>query len=180
MSEAGDETLVRACLAGDRRAFEQLLLRYEKPVYNVALRMLRTPEDAQDITQTVFLKAFENLATYDVSHKFYSWIYRIAVNESINALRRKDRQADPLGDHHAAPGPGPATAADTAQTDVRIQSAIAGLSTEYRTVIVLKYFVECSYAEISEILEIEEKTVKSRLFTARQRLKDLLAAQGVV
>ncbi len=179
MVEAGDERLVQACLQGDRRAFEELLARYEKPVYNVALRMLRSPEDAQDITQTVFLKAFENLQSYDVSHKFYSWIYRIAINEAINLLRRKDRQSDPLGEEHAAAEPGPAAAAGLAETGESIQAALSDLSAEYRTVIVLKYFVDCSYAEMSQILEIEEKTVKSRLFTARQRLKDLLVARGV-
>ena len=67
-------------------AFEQLVVRYQKPVYNAALRMLHEPQDAMDVAQTTFLRAFEHLADYDPSFKFYSWIYRIAVNESLNAL----------------------------------------------------------------------------------------------
>ena len=174
MREAGDYELVRASLEGDRQAFTELLCRYERPVYNVALRMLRSPDEAQDVAQTTFLKAFENLATYDASHKFYSWIYRIAINESINALRRSGRENDPLEERLVSPQPGPEELVAAQQVGVDIQMAIDELTPEYRAVIVLKYFVECSYQDIGQILGLEEKTVKSRLFTARQRLKDLL------
>jgi RNA polymerase sigma-70 factor (ECF subfamily) len=141
--------------------------------------MLHSQDDAQDVTQTVFLKAFENLASYDPTHKFYSWIYRIALNESINAVRRRGRATDPLEDYHVSPEPGPESEAGSEQLGTEIQAALADLTPEYRAVIVLKYFLECSYAEIGEILEVEEKTVKSRLFTARQRLKDVLVAREV-
>ena len=80
MNEDGDRLLVQRCREGDRRAFEALVGQYEKPVFNAALRMLRNPEDARDVTQTVFLKAFEHLADYDPKYRFYSWIYRIALN----------------------------------------------------------------------------------------------------
>lgn len=180
MNEAGDDVLVRTCLDGDPRAFEELLARYHRQVYNVALRMLRSIDDAQDVTQAVFLKAYENLGTYDSTHKFYSWIYRIAVNESINAVRRKRRDTDLLDDGHASPDPGPDIVAGAEQLGAGIRAAMGELTPEYRAVIVLKYFLGCSYAEIAEILEVEEKTVKSRLFTARQRLKDLLVERAVV
>ena len=174
MREAGDNELVRASLEGDRQAFTELLYRYERPVYNVALRMLRSPDEAQDVAQTTFLKAFENLATYDANHKFYSWIYRIAINESINALRRSGRENEPLEERLMSSDPGPEDLVAAQQVGVDIQVAIGELTPEYRAVIVLKYFVECSYQDIGQILGLEEKTVKSRLFTARQRLKDLL------
>jgi len=174
MREAGDNELVRASLEGDRQAFTELLYRYERPVYNVALRMLRSPDEAQDVAQTTFLKAFENLATYDADHKFYSWIYRIAINESINALRRSGRESEPLEERLVSSDPGPEDLVAAQQVGVDIQVAIGELTPEYRAVIVLKYFVECSYQDIGQILGLEEKTVKSRLFTARQRLKDLL------
>jgi RNA polymerase sigma factor (sigma-70 family) len=76
--EDDDPALVRRCRDGERSAFEQLVVRYQKPVYNAALRMLHEPQDAMDVAQTTFLKAFEHLADYDPSFKFYSWIYRIA------------------------------------------------------------------------------------------------------
>jgi len=92
--EDDDPALVRRCRDGERSAFEQLVVRYQKPVYNAALRMLHDPQDAMDVAQTTFLKAFEHLADYDPSFKFYSWIYRIAVNESLNALgARKSLEA---------------------------------------------------------------------------------------
>ena len=93
MDEDSDGTLVRRCCNGDRRAFEALVVRYERPVYNAALRMLHDREEARDVAQTVFLKVYEHLADYDPSHKFYSWIYRIALNESINALHRRRPRA---------------------------------------------------------------------------------------
>jgi RNA polymerase sigma-70 factor (ECF subfamily) len=89
MHEDGDVRLVERCRAGDKRAFESLLVRYQKPVFNAALRMLRNRDDARDVAQTVFLKAYEHLADYDPSFKFYSWIYRVAINESINVLQRR-------------------------------------------------------------------------------------------
>ena len=86
MNEPDDIALMERCRNGDRQAFETLVVRYQKPVYNAAYRMLHNTEDARDVTQTVFLKVFENLDKYDPSHRFFSWIYRIALNESINWL----------------------------------------------------------------------------------------------
>jgi RNA polymerase sigma-70 factor (ECF subfamily) len=76
MIEDDDATAARECLAGNGQAFTRLVERYERPVYNVALRMLRNPEDARDVSQTVFLKAYQGLEKYDPQYKFYSWIYR--------------------------------------------------------------------------------------------------------
>ena len=79
-----DPFLVDKCLKGNKRAFEALVDKYRTPVYNLALRMLKNSEDASDITQTVFAKAYEKLESYDPKHRFFSWIYRIAINESIS------------------------------------------------------------------------------------------------
>ena len=91
MNRPDDKKLMERCLKGDRHAFEALLVRYKKPVYNAAYRMLNNSEDARDVTQTVFLKVYENLDQYDPSHRFFSWIYRIAMNESINWLKKSSR-----------------------------------------------------------------------------------------
>lgn len=178
MDDDGDGGLVMRCRSGDRRAFAALVVRYEKPVYNAALRMLRNPEDARDVTQTVFLKAYEHLGDYDPHYRFYSWIYRIALNESINALHRRMRLA-PISGEEADGEPGPEETLDRQQLGRGIEGALMALKPEYRSVVVLKHLLDCSYEEMSEMLGLPEKTVKSRLFTARQLLREALLARGM-
>lgn len=180
MNEDVDATMVRDCLAGDPQAFASLVGRYERPVYNVALRMLRNPEDARDIAQTVFMKAYQNLANYDPHHKFYSWIYRMAINESLNILRVRDRSAGPVDEQFADEGAGPSDLLADEQTRDVVLEAVDQLKPEYRAVIVLRYFVDRNYEDMGEILGIDAKTVKSRLYTARQLLKDQLALRKVL
>lgn len=180
MNEDVDATMVRDCLAGDPQAFASLVERYERPVYNVALRMLRNPEDARDIAQTVFMKAYQNLSNYDPHHKFYSWIYRMAINESLNILRVRDRSAGPVDEHFADESAGPSELLADEQTRDVVLEAVDQLKPEYRAVIVLRYFVDRNYEDMGEILGIDAKTVKSRLYTARQLLKDQLALRKVL
>jgi len=106
VNEDDDRILVRRCRQGDRAACELLVVRYQKPVFNAALRLLRNPEDAKDVAQTAFLKAFEHLADYDAKFKFYSWIYRIAVNEALNVLGLRKPCGQLSGEEvDEAPGP---------------------------------------------------------------------------
>ncbi len=177
MGNSRDQALIKRCQSGDRRALEELLQQYQRPVFNVALRMLGNTEDAADVTQTVFMKAFENLDRYDPEHKFFSWVYRIAINESINQINR-GKQTEPLDESSAAINPGPAANAESAAVSRRVQKALMTLSEDYRLVIVLRHFSELSYREISTVLHIPEITVKSRLYSARQLLKDQLADTG--
>lgn len=179
MDKDPDAKLVRACNGGDRVAYETLLIRYEKPIYNVAIRMLRNPEDARDVVQIVFTRAFEKLQQFNFEHKFYSWIYRIAINESIDILNRRNRTT-PVEDEAAiAGGSTPFEECDDDERSTLLQAAIMKLPPDYRAVIVLRHFIDRSYQEMSEILGIPEKTVKSRLFTARQRLRKELEACGL-
>jgi RNA polymerase sigma-70 factor (ECF subfamily) len=179
MSEDSDGLLVQRCCGGDKRAFTTLLTRYEKPVFNAALRMLKNPEDARDVTQTVFMKVYEHLSEYDPSHKFYSWIYRIALNESINVLSRRKPQ-EPVADDAPDGQRGPEDLVDNEQLSRNMQAALMSIKAEYRSVIVLKHFLDLSYEDIAETLQLPEKTVKSRLFTARQLLKDALQNRGAL
>ena len=151
-----------------------MLVEYEKPVYNAAFRMLNNRDDARDVTQTVFLKVFENFAQFDPSRRFFSWIYRITLNESINWLGKENR-LEPLLHETADEGKGPDEELDSARVAAAVQAALMTINTDYRSVVILKHFLGCSYVEISDILEIPEKTVKSRLYTARQQLKDALS-----
>jgi len=173
-----DQALVERCRKGERQALEALIREYQRPVYNAAYRILGNPDDAADATQAAFLKVFENLDRYDPNYKLFSWIYRIAVNESINQIKRI-RKLEPLEDDAVADGVGPDSTAESSDLSRCIQEGLMALTDEYRTVVVLRHFSDLSYREISDVLEIPEKTVKSRLYSARQLMKDRLLVNGI-
>ncbi|HSG97981.1 MAG TPA: sigma-70 family RNA polymerase sigma factor [Woeseiaceae bacterium] len=177
MSKTDDTKLIERCREGDREAFQALLVEYEKPVFNAAYRMLNSRDDAQDVTQTVFLKVFEHIDQFDPSRRFFSWIYRITLNESINWLGRTNR-LEPLAHEAAFEGKGPEQEVESAKVSSNVQAALMTIKSDYRSVVVLKHFLGCSYVEISQILDIPEKKVKSRLYTARQQLKDALTGRS--
>ena len=177
MSKTDDTELIERCRTGDREAFQALLLEYEKPVFNAAYRMLNSRDDAQDVVQTVFLKVFENIDQFDPSRRFFSWIYRITLNESINWLGKSNR-IEPLTHEAAFEGKGPEQEVESAKVSSDVQAALMTIKSDYRSVVVLKHFLGCSYVEISQVLDIPEKKVKSRLYTARQQLKDALTGKS--
>ena len=173
MHKDSDAALVNDCQRGDRRAMSQLVSQYQKPVYNAAYRILGNMDDAADTTQIVFLKVFEHLADYDPKFKFFSWVYRIAINESLNQVKKR-RIQEPLADSQASPWRGPDEELDSRRLCSRVQGALMHLSGDYRAVVVLKHLSGCSYQQIGEILQLPEKTVKSRLYSARQLMKKAL------
>ncbi len=177
-----DDTALLSCIRrGDRSAFRTLVERYQWPLYNAAFRIVGNGGDAEDITQVVFLKIVERLDEYDPRYKFFSWIYRIAVNEALNLLRRGER-VEPLDDEFDAEDPAgdnPERQVSAMQLSRQVQSALMRLKPDDRAVLALRHFSDCSYAEIGDILGLQEKTVKSRLFEARGRLKVCLDGLGV-
>ncbi len=170
---------MQRCRDGDRAAFEQLVVRYQKPVFNAALRLLRDPEDARDVAQTTFLKAFEHLADYDRSFKFYSWIYRIAVNQALNVLASKKSFGEMSGEE-ADESPGPEQQVEDEQMSRAIEDELMRINPELRTVIVLRHFMHLSYHDMGDILMLPEKTVKSRLYSARQLLRERFLQHGAI
>ncbi len=161
------------CKDGDMDAYCQLVRQYQHTIYNCAFRILSNSEDAADVTQTAFLKMYERLESYDTSRSFFSWMYRVTVNEAIDQ-KRKRRRFD-VDHEEASPVNGnPDNNFEANETRDRIQAALNRLSDDARVVIVLRHFSDCSYSEMAEILEIPERTVRSRLYSARQRLKQLL------
>lgn len=171
-----DRALIRRYLEGERDAAGGLVDRYQKRLFNVAVRMLGNTQDAEDVTQTVFLNAFLKLRSYDPRYRFFSWIYRLAVNESLNMLKRRKRTVT-LEDAPDLPAPG-AAPDHAAEVQEFVGKALMGLKPDDRTVVVLKHFLFFSYEEIADVLEIPVKTVKSRLFTARERLRLTMREQG--
>jgi RNA polymerase sigma-70 factor (ECF subfamily) len=171
--ELDDNVLIRQCLNGDINAFENLVDKYQKQILNVAYRMIHDFDEAEDIAQSVFIRAYENLKAFNPKYKFFSWIYRIAVNESLNYLNKKSRKEE-LNKNLITKEKTLDQIVDGIELSEKIQDALIVLDLNYRVVIVLNHFMDFSYKEISDILEIQEKTVKSRLFTARQLLKDIL------
>jgi RNA polymerase sigma-70 factor, ECF subfamily len=175
-----DRTLVARCQDGDRRAFEQLVVRYQKPVFNAALRLLHNPEDAKDVAQTTFLKIFEHLEDYNPTFKFYSWIYRIAVNEALDVLGARKPVVAISEEKTERPdeAAGPEQQVEGEQLGRTIEAALMGIKPELRALIVLRHFMHLSYQDMSDILSLPEKTVKSRLYSARQLLRDQLVRYG--
>jgi len=179
MSKDQDAALLEDCKRGDRKALDSLVRRYERQVFKVAVRILGNRDEAADVTQTVFMKAFENLHKYDAKRRFFSWIYRIAINESINQLNRR-KNADVLQEHLGVSSDRPDNQLENDQMSSELRWALDQLSSDQKTVIVLRHFVEHSYDEIAEVLGIEPKTVKSRLYSARQKMRDTLLSKGIL
>ncbi len=141
--------------------------------------MTNNYDDSEDITQTVFIKAYENLGSYNQKYKFYSWIYRIALNESINHLKSQKRKVA-LEIEVPSDNNSPADNYDALIIRETVQNTLMQIKPKYRTLIILKHFQNNSYADIALILAIPEQKVKSRLFTARKLLKNILENRGLI
>ncbi len=162
---------------GDRKAFTMLVARYEKPIFNTAFRMVRNLDDAADITQNAFVKAFEKIDTFNPSYKFISWLYKITVNETLNLINRRKRRREFEYDPPAGV-PSPEDDLELNEIGHYLHKALDAMSYDQRIVIVLKHLMLLPYSEIAGILGISEKTVKSRLFSARHILRRELLKQG--
>ena len=181
MQDDEDQLALAAFRSGNRDAFIGLVERYQRPVYNAAFWVLRRPDDAADVVQTVFLRVIERLDEYDPKYRFFSWLYRIAVNEALDVLRRNGRE-EPLDDDidiPDVPGGDPESVLARAQESAHLRRCLLRLSTNDRIVLTLRHFSDLSYDEIAQVLELDEKTVKSRIFDARRRLRALIAPQVV-
>ena len=178
MAVENEAELIERARAGDGCAFGTLVEAYERALFNVAFRMVGNYHDAQDLTQAAFVKAYQHLAGYDRRSGFYSWIVRIVINESLNWLKR--RKHEPLVEAElVATDRGPEERWRDQELGDTVQRALMELSMDHRQVIILRHFLQLSYREMSETLVIPEKTVKSRLFTARQHLRGILSRRGV-
>ncbi len=177
MQEHDDASLVARSIDGDTAAFETLIVRHERVLFRVALRMLGDYADASDATQATFVKVYEKLGTFSTRYRFFSWIYRILLNECLNT--RRNRRPHEEITPELATGGSPLEALEAAERRRRVQGALLELPVEYRAVVVLRHFGELSYDDIAATLGVPAKTVKSRLYTARQRLVELLVGEKI-
>jgi len=168
------EWILRA-RAGDGEAFTQLVKAYQTPVYNLAYRMLGNSVEAEDAAQETFIRVYTRLNTYDVSRKFSSWVLSIASHYCIDRLRRRRMTLLSLEDvaftgHLASDEERPEEAITRDEKEAQVHQLLDVIAPEYRAAVVLRYWYDCSYKEIAQILDTTESAIKSRLFRARQMM----------
>jgi RNA polymerase sigma-70 factor, ECF subfamily len=183
-----DRTLVERILGGERDLFTTLVTRYEKRVINYVYRITHRYEEAHDLTQEIFVKVYLALDRYDPKYQFSTWLFRIAQNSAIDALRKKAIAevplARPASDEEPAGkerefadgGVSPYRALKNKQLGAAIDKAVEKLPTDYRELIQLRHFAELSYEEIATMKKLPLGTVKNKLFRARNLLKDALGS----
>ncbi len=181
-----DKELVRRAKEGDEKAFAELLLRYEKKIYNLAYRMLQNQEDAADVLQETFLRAFRHLKKFKEKSSFYTWLYRIAINVSLRKLAKKKRAVEkvPVEEITEIGGNGqdipdyelrPETEMKKRKIVETVRNALAELPAEWRSVVILRDMEGLSNKEVAEVLKISIPAVKSRLHRGRVLLRNILS-----
>lgn len=186
MTRTYENEVIKTVLSGNTRAFETLVNTYSKTVYNLALRMTGSPEDAADMTQETFIKAFKSLNTFRGDSKFSVWLYRIASNVCLDFLRSKSKKqevsltAEEEDEEFDIPDLSslPEEKLMRSLTKDAVRRGLEALPEEYRSILILREINGLSYGEIGEVLSLEEGTVKSRIFRARKKLCAFLLKDG--
>lgn len=187
-AEASDQDLVHLCQQGDTAAFDQLVARYRTRVFGMIYNMVHSEQDAWDLAQDSFLKAWKSIGRFRGQSSFYTWIYRIVMNVTIDWLRKKQvkgsgaefddtiqlKEVDPASRTMPKPDALPHQRMLHGEIRERIDAAIAQLSPEHRAVILMKEIEDMQYHEIAEALGCSIGTVMSRLFYARKKLQNML------
>jgi RNA polymerase sigma-70 factor (ECF subfamily) len=169
-----DSALVAMTLGGNSEAFATLVERYDRAVYHLAYRTVRDAEEARDVAQEAFFKAFRSLRTFKPGAKFSTWIFSIAYHACCDRLSRRRRYSSEEFPERADPTPGPETQAIAADEARRLRAAIEALPEKYRTAITLYHLQGRQYEEIAQVLGIPLGTVKTHLFRAKEQLRKLL------
>lgn len=183
---ADDNRLIAECREGNTAAFGELVSRYQDRLFNSVLRLCDNAEDARDVVQEAFLHAYQSLQTFKGDALFFTWLYRIAVNTAIS-MKRKKRvvlRIQPTGEDGNAIDPldpsetnRPGHAIEMAEEERRVHDALAKLSPEHRSVLVMKDMEGMKYEEMAEILGVPVGTIRSRLHRARLEMRDILLQQ---
>jgi RNA polymerase sigma-70 factor (ECF subfamily) len=181
--ELSDWELVQKCQAGDMDAFQELVSRYHQKIYVVLVGLLRNREDALEVAQEAFFRAYRKIKSFQGGSSFYTWLYRIAVNMAIDSQRRQRRNPldfrdtmDGLFEEQDEVARDPFSDVHDRELREKLISAINDLTPEHRAVIILRTVEGLSYKDIGEILGCSEGTVMSRLHYARKKLQEKLTA----
>ncbi len=171
-----EQKLILQAKSGNKPAFDLLIKAYLPRIYNAAYYFVRNMEDAKDICQEVLCKAYLNIGKFDETRPLFPWLHRITKNLCINHLKRYDNRSFGIDneDRYPSPTKNPEEKAVEAYESALIKSVIEALPDRQRHILYLKYYEECSYQEMAEILEIPIGTVMSRLYNSRQNLKEKL------
>lgn len=171
---------------GDQIAFGKLIEAYQRPVYNLAYRMLNNPGEAEEAAQEAFIRAYTRLHTYNPSHKFSTWMLSITSNYCIDLIRKRRALLlsidEPLPPHPALMSDrnkGPEAQMEMSEQQEMVQSLLQELPEDYRQAVVLRYWHEMSYEEIAEVMDTTVSAIKSRLFRARRQLAEVGMASGL-
>lgn len=170
--EVEDRDLILKARRGDVEGYNLLVSRWEKRIFNYLLRLVRDREDALDLTQEAFMKAYQNLSKLEDPQRFAPWLYRIAHNEAYSLLRRNRPETDEFDER---PDSAPGRRMMPVEVGIAVNAALARLSDDQREAVVLKVYQGFRFEEMAEILGCPVSTVKSRLYTALDLLKDTLA-----
>jgi RNA polymerase sigma-70 factor (ECF subfamily) len=179
--ESDDGRLIRETLRGDADAFDTLVRRHQQRLFHALTHMAGCAEEAEDVLQETFLQAYLKLDTFRGGSRFYTWLYRIAINQFVSRRRRErptlslDRGPDVEGVDPADPGERPEGRMLREERAGQVHQALSGLSDEHRSVLVLREIDGFCYEEISEMLNLPVGTVRSRLHRARSQLRDALS-----
>jgi len=181
-----DEELVEACLAGEESAFDVLVGRWEKRIRGAIYRLVGSDDEARDLCQEAFLKAYKNLGTFKQEARFSSWLYQIALNLCRDRMRRRRGRTmvslDELEEGGTTvPEPGPSALDRVHERDLSrlVAGAIASLPEEQREVIILKEYQDLTFLEIAQALDVPISTVKTRLYRGLDQLRVRLERQGL-
>lgn len=189
MTREQEATIIKQVLEGDVNAFEGLVKEYEKNVYNLALRMTGDPEDAADMAQDAFIKAYSSLSSFRGDSKFSVWLFRIVSNLCLDFLRSRKRrptvslsvendEGEDMEFEIADESQSPETLLEQKLTRAAVRRGLDSLPPEQRQILLLREIQGLSYEEIAQVLELESGTVKSRIFRARKRLSAFLLRDG--
>ena len=189
MTREQEAAIIKQVLEGDVNAFEGLVKEYEKNVYNLALRMTGDPEDAADMAQDAFIKAYSSLSSFRGDSKFSVWLFRIVSNLCLDFLRSRKRrptvslsvendEGEDMEFEIADESQSPETLLEQKLTREAVRCGLDSLPPEQRQILLLREIQGLSYEEIAQVLELESGTVKSRIFRARKRLSAFLLRDG--
>ena len=176
--DISDANLVKRFIEGDRRAFDRIVERYEKKIFAVAFRMMGNEDEALDIAQETFIKAYEHIGSFHGDSKLFTWLYRIATNCSINALRKKKLKETFLLDKERSyiptPVPDPEREFKAVMIRERVDRAVKTLPPKQKSVFILRQFEGLSFAEIAVIMKRSVGGVKATYFHATRKLRKQL------